>query len=138
MVKGINHISNPNDNFSIGGAIGDFLGDIEIKPVGSVACTIDAPQGTGKTRFFFQIMNEMAKNYKVLFISLEEHPASSLFKSKVVQYINPENQNNIDTVGELARGQEKQILDDLIPQYDIILVDSWNKIYEATRLDFDN
>ncbi len=138
LVKAINHVSHPNENFTIGGAIGDFLGNIEIKPVGSVACTIDAPQGTGKTRFFFQIINELAKNYKVLFISLEEHPASTLFKSKVAQYIEPENQNNIDTIGELARGQEKQILDDLIPHYDVVLVDSWNKIYEAARLDFDN
>jgi len=138
LVKGINHVSHPNENFAIGGAIGNFLGDIEIKPVGSVACTIDAPQGTGKTRFFFQIMNELAKKYKVLFISLEEHPASTLFKAKVAQYINPENQNNIDTIGELARGQEKQILDDLIPQYDVVLVDSWNKIFEAAKLDFDN
>jgi len=138
LVKSINHISDQNESFNITGDIGSFLGDIEIKPVGSVACTIDAPQGTGKTRFFFQIMNELAKNYKVLFISLEEHPASTLFKSKVAQYIDPENQNNIDTIGELARGHEKQILDDLIPQYDIVLVDSWNKIYEAARLDFDN
>jgi len=138
LVTGINHVSQPNELFTIGGAIGDFLGDIEIKPVGSVACTIDAPQGTGKTRFFFQIMNELAKNYKVLFISLEEHPASTLFKSKVAQYIDPENQNNIDTVGELARGQEKQILNDLIPHYDVVFVDSWNKIYEVARLDFDN
>jgi len=138
LVKSINHISDQNESFNITGDIGSFLGDIEIKPVGSVACTIDAPQGTGKTRFFFQIMNELAKNYKVLFISLEEHPASTLFKSKVAQYIDPENQKNIDTIGELARGQEKQILDDLIPHYDVVLVDSWNKIYEVARLDFDN
>jgi len=138
LVKSINHISGRNESFNITGDIGSFLGEIEKKPIGSVACTIDAPQGTGKTRFFFQIMNEMAKNYKVLFISLEEHPASTLFKSKVAQYIDPKNQNNIDTIGELARGQEKQILDDLIPHYDVVLVDSWNKIYEAARLDFDN
>ncbi|MCF6224560.1 MAG: hypothetical protein L3J34_12680 [Flavobacteriaceae bacterium] len=137
LVTGINHVSQPNEMFTIGGAISDFLGTIEIKPVGSVACTIDAPQGTGKTRFFFQIMNQLAKNYKVLFISLEEHPASTLFKSKVSQYIDPENQTHIDTIGELARGKEKQILDDLIPQYDVILIDSWNKIYEASKLDFD-
>ena len=138
LVTGINHIEESRGNFEIGGDIGKFLGNIEIKPVGSVACTVDAPQGAGKTRFFFQIMNELAKNYKVLFISLEEHPQSSLFKDKVKQYIEPQNIKNIDTVGELAKGKEKQILDSLIPNYNVVLVDSWNKIFEASKLDFDN
>jgi len=137
LVRGVNHVSAPNKKFIIGGDIGNFLGDIEIKPVGSVACTVDAEQGAGKTRFLFQVANEMAKNYRVLFVSLEEHPDSSLFKDKVEQYISTENQNNIDAIGELERGKEKQILNELVPQYDIIIVDSWNKIYEAAKLDFD-
>ena len=81
-------------------------------------------------------MNQLAQNYKVLFISSEEHPASYLFKSKVAQYIDPENQKNIDTIGELAKGKENKFINDLIPHYDIILADSWNKIYEAAKLDF--
>lgn len=138
LVSNIDHVEESKGNFIIGGDIGKFLGNIEIKPVGSVAGTIDAPQGAGKTRFFFQIMNELAKNYKVLFISLEEHPQSTLFKNKVKQYIDPQNLKNIDTIGELAKGKEKQILDSLIPNYDVVLVDSWNKIFEASKLDFDN
>lgn len=138
LVSKINHVAQSNGNFNISGDIGKFLGSIEKKPVDSVACTLDAPQGAGKTRFFFQIMNELAKNYKVLFISLEEHPQSTLFKEKVSQYIEPENQNNIDTVGELERGKEKETLDKLIPNYDVILIDSWNKIFEASKLDFDH
>ncbi|OBQ52883.1 DUF1738 domain-containing protein [Tamlana sp. s12] len=138
LVTKINHEVQSNGSFIIGGDLGKFLGDIEVKPVGSVACTIDAEQGAGKTRFLFQLANEMAKNYKVLFISLEEHPQSTLFQDKVKQYIEPQNMNNIDTVGELDKGKEKQLLDSLIPNYDVILIDSWNKIFEAAKLDFDN
>lgn len=82
--------------------------------------------------------NNLARNYKVLFISLEEHPSSSLFNQKVKQYVLPERQQNIDTIGELERGKEKQILDELIPNYDVVIIDSWNKIFEASKLDFDN
>ncbi|WP_158651247.1 zincin-like metallopeptidase domain-containing protein [Pseudotamlana carrageenivorans] len=138
LVSKINHESTVNEFFEIGGDIGEFLGDIEIKPVGSVACTIDAEQGAGKTRFTFQIANELAKKYKVLFISLEEHPQSALFQDKVKQYIEPKNMNNIDAIGDLDRGKEKQLLDSLIPNYDVIIIDSWNKIFEASKLDFDN
>jgi len=138
LVRSINHVAPPNEKFVINGDIGAFLGELEKKPVGSVACTLDAPQGSGKTRFFFQVMNEMARNYKCLFISLEEHPSSTLFQEKVKQYIEPQNQNNVDAIGELPRGKEKKILDQLIPQYDVVFIDSWNKIHEVTKLDFDN
>ena len=114
------------------------MGEVEIKPVGSVACTLDAPAGSGKTRFLYQAINELAKNYKILFISLEEDPASDLVKSKVDQYLDPGVQQNVDIIGSLPRGEEKQILDEFIPQYDVILIDSWNKIYETSGLDFDN
>jgi len=121
--------------YNISGDIATLLGAIEIKPVHSVAVTLDAPQGSGKTRAFFQIINEFSKNYKCLFISAEEHPESALFLQKVEQYIDPANQNNVFAVDETNFEKIKL----LIPDFDIIFFDSWNKIAEKNKgVDFDN
>lgn len=67
---------------------GKFLGNVEIKPIDSVAITLDTPQGAGKTRFFYYIMNLFTgQGYKCLFVSLEEHPLSELAQAKKRQYI---------------------------------------------------
>jgi hypothetical protein len=88
-IKGLNNVADAmqtqtqNPTYQIGGAIKDLLGNIEIKPTHSVAITLDAEQGAGKTRFMFQFANEFAKNgYKVLINSNEEHPESSSFQIK--------------------------------------------------------
>jgi|GEM_PF-1765223 len=123
--------------YNITGDISAFLGDLEIKPKDSLAITIDAEQGAGKTRFVFQLLNEFASSgYKCLFVSLEEHPESKLFNDKVAEYINPANEHLIDTVGELPNWYKD--LAELIPHYDCIFIDSWSKIAEEDRtVDFD-
>ncbi len=128
---------NTSEKYKITGPIAEFLGNLEIKPKDSLAITIDAEQGAGKTRFVFQLLNEFASaGYKCLFVSLEEHPESSLFNEKVAQYINPENEHLIDTIGELPNWYKD--LKKLIPHYDCIFIDSWNKIAEEDRaVDFD-
>lgn len=125
-----------HEYYKITGDIAKLLGNVEIKPKDSVAITLDAPQGSGKTRVFFQIINEFAsKGYKILFVSPEEHPESAIFQEKLDQYIKPENQTNvyaldITNYNEISR---------LIPQFDIVLFDSWNKIAEKNKgIDFDN
>jgi hypothetical protein len=120
------------------GDLSRFMGGVEIKPVESIVTTLDAPQGAMKTRLFFQIMNHYASlGYKVLFVSLEEHPDSALFKNKRDQYINPQVQDNIDTVGELPNGFKD--FKAMVPDYDIIFVDSWGKLTKNDRnTDLDN
>lgn len=125
-----------NEYYHIAGDVALMLGKIEKKPIHSVAVTLDAPQGAGKTRAVFQIMNEFAdKGYQCLFASLEEHPESSLFKEKVKQYIAPKNQKNIFAIGDLENGYES--LAKLIPSFDVIFIDSWNKVAEMSKVDFD-
>ena len=106
----------------------DFIGNIEKKPKGSVAITLDAPQGAGKTRFIFQFVNAMAAaGNKVLFASLEEHPDSKLFTDKRNQYLDPANYHLIDIVDE----DTVRTLDDfleLAKHYDFIVGDSAGKI----------
>jgi len=139
LAKPLNYKSDStNGIYAIGGSMARFLGKIEVKPIHSLAITLDAPQGAGKTRYLFEAANEFAKNgYKCLFVSLEEHPQSNLFIDKVKKYISPEAEKNINTIGELPNGYKT--LEDLIPHYDIIFIDSWGKITEQNSgIDFDS
>lgn len=121
------------EKFNINGAVGAFLGEIERKPVGSVVMTLDAPAGAGKTRFIFQLINQIAQDgYSCLFASKEEHPESALFTDKRDQYISPENLGRIAVVcDELRRGDEFNHLKELAAQFDAIFVDSMGKFPKA-------
>jgi len=120
--------SGNNEVFKIPGDMGRFLGQVEKKPVHSVVTTLDAEQGSGKTRFFFQVMDVLAgMGLKCLFYSLEEHPASKLFKDKVAQYIKPANLGNISVIDEVEDWtQEKEF----IAAHDIVIIDSFQKLPE--------
>ena len=138
LVKSMHDIGNENaEYYKIRGGLADFLGKIEIKPKESVAITLDAEQGAGKTRLLFRAVNTFADaGYRCLFNSLEEHPDSALFKEKRNEYIAPQNQDLIHTVGDLPNGFDS--LKKLIPYYDVIFIDSWSKYAEINRqLDFD-
>lgn len=121
------------DRFNFGGGVGTFLGNVERKPVGSVVMTLDAPQGSGKTRMIFQILNEIANSgYSALFASKEEHPQSGLFIGKRDQYISPQNMERIAVVSdELRRGDEFNHLKELAAGFDCILIDSMGKFPNA-------
>lgn len=96
--------------------------------------TNDADQGAGKTRNLFQKANMYGENgYKVLFISLEEQPDSRLFSDKVKEYFSKKALDNIYPIGEI----NKKKLDELVPLFDFILIDSWNKLLKEI-LDKDN
>ena len=115
-----------NESYNIPGDIGRFLGKVEIKPVHSVVTTLDAEQGSGKTRFLFEVMNALAgQGYKCLFYSLEEHPASQLFKDKVKQYIQPENLSNISVIDEVENWDDEKTN---IEDSDITFIDSFQKL----------
>jgi len=116
-------------------AIADFLGNVERKPVHSVVMTIDAPQGSGKTRAGFQLLNALAESgYSCLFVSLEEHPESKLFIDKRDQYLSPEASSMIHTIGELEKGMDT--LNKIVENYDVIFIDSWGKLGKYELDDF--
>ncbi|WP_445718003.1 zincin-like metallopeptidase domain-containing protein [Flavobacterium sp.] len=124
--------------FTVAGEVGKFLQQVERKPVESVVITMDGQQGAGKTTTLYKFMDSFAvTGNKCLFLSLEEHPASSLAKDKVSKYLSAEAQENIDTVGEVENVAE---LYEFIKDYEIIFIDSWQKLQRmvgAIRLDED-
>ena len=111
---------------------------VEKKPFESVVITLDGMQGAGKTTTLYKFMNSFASTgNKCLFISGEEHPSSALAKEKVVKYLSPKAQENIDTVGEVADVKE---LYEYVDPYEIIFIDSWQKLQRMVgniRLDED-
>jgi hypothetical protein len=129
----------PVQNFRTSGDLGRFLGNIEKKPEESLVCTLDAPQGGGKTRLFFQIIKMFIDNgyaNDILFISLEEHPRSGVFTQKRDKYLPKEYHDKVEVVGKLPN--PRQTLSELIPHYDIVLIDSWGKVADLDKdLDLD-
>ena len=99
---------------------------------------MDGQQGAGKTTTLYKFMDSFAvTGNKCLFLSLEEHPASSLAKDKVSKYLSTQAQENIDTVGEVESITE---LYEFVKDYEIIFIDSWQKLQRmvgAIRLDED-
>lgn len=104
--------------------IAAFLGKIEKKKKDSVAITIAGGQGSGKTSFVFQLLNEFAKNYKVGHASIEEHPESALYENKAERFWNENAKATVDS-------PEINSLDDihdLIMRNDVIVIDSFSKL----------
>jgi len=135
---GLAGMDNESVFFKVSGQVGKFLQQVERKPFESVVITLDGMQGAGKTTTLYKFMNAFAETgNKCLFLSGEEHPASSLAKEKVQKHLNKEAQKNIDTVGEVANINE---LYHFIEPYDIIFIDSWQKLQRMVgniRLDED-
>src|SRR5699024_790263 len=79
---------NESEFFTIPGAVGEFLQQVEKKPVHSVVVTLDGPQGAGKTTTIYRFINSFASAKKpCVFFSLEEHPQSHLARKKAAEYI---------------------------------------------------
>ncbi len=122
----LDHIQKPTDTFKLNTELGTFLGDLERKPVHSVVVTLDAPAGSGKTRVFFQAMQDYASDgKKCLFFTLEEHSQSDLFKKKRDQYISPDNYGRITIIDDVTSYDQFKKLVDL---HDVIFVDSFGKL----------
>ncbi|MFY0481676.1 zincin-like metallopeptidase domain-containing protein [Flavobacterium sp. PLA-1-15] len=116
----------PSEFYTIDGEIAKYFQQVEKKPVHSVVITLDGPQGAGKTTMLYQIMDAFASpGNKCLFISGEEHPTSSLAIEKTIKYLSQAAQANIDAIGEVQNTEE---LYSLIELYDIIFIDSWQKL----------
>ncbi|WP_172918283.1 hypothetical protein [Capnocytophaga canis] len=103
-----------------------FLGDMEIKNTDSLVITLTGGQGSGKTRFAFQFMNDLAQRYKVGHISIEEHPESRLYIEKAHQYLNQNALNNIEAHDVRSFSE----IDKIIRENEVIVIDSFQKIKE--------
>jgi KaiC/GvpD/RAD55 family RecA-like ATPase len=122
--------------FNVAGQTGQFLQNVERKPKESIAITLDGPHGAGKTTTVWKMMNDFAGGRNdVLFLSLEEHPESFLVQDKIDLYIDDDNLDNIDMTGDV---DSKEHLYKLIEDYDIIFLDSWQKLLEYVgKIKFD-
>lgn len=128
----------PSQFYTVNGEVGKFLQRVERKPVDSVVITMDGEQGAGKTTTLYKFMDAFAApGNSCLYISGEEHPKSELAIDKVNKYLSTEAQQNIDTVPEI---QDTEQLYELIADYDVIFIDSWQKLLGMVgtiRLDKD-
>lgn len=109
--------------------ISEFLGKIEKKKRESLAITLAGGQGSMKTRMLFRLMNAFGQNYRCGHASIEEHPSSAIYKSKVEQYLNQKARENIfapeiNSIDDLYR---------LVGMCDIVFIDSFPKLQEMCR-----
>lgn len=117
-----------NEVYTPVGELSTFIGSIEKKTKQSVVVTLDAEQGAGKTRYFFQAMNAYANaNYDVAFLSLEEHPDSNLFTEKRDQYLSPYAQSRIAVFGDDEITKEN--VEQIFKENEIVFTDSYGKLY---------
>ena len=131
-----------NDYFKITGDLKKLLGNIEIKPVHSLAVTLDSGEGGGKTHTVFQWANDFCNaGYKPIIWSLEEHKTSSLSIDKAKKYFKGDNIKKIAVESENDGETPKETYDRLqesCKDFDIIIIDSWAKIVEMySKAQFD-
>ncbi|MEE1897074.1 zincin-like metallopeptidase domain-containing protein [Flavobacterium rakeshii] len=128
----------PASYFTVLGEEGKFLQAVERKPHHSVVITMDGEQGAGKTTTLYKFMNAFATpGNSCLFISGEEHPQSSLAIEKRDKYLSQQAIANTDIVAEVNSMND---LYDLVKDYEIIFIDSWQKLVRMVgtiRLDED-
>lgn len=109
--------------------IATLLGNVEIKPKESVAITVAGGQGSGKTTYLFELINEFAQNYKVGHASMEEHPESGLYEKRALKYWNEKTIHTVDAP-EIKTIED---LHDLIMRNDVIAIDSFSKLKEILK-----
>ncbi|WP_395043172.1 zincin-like metallopeptidase domain-containing protein [Flavobacterium sp.] len=131
-----------NDYFKISGDLKKLLGNIEIKPIHSLAITLDSPEGGGKTHTVFQWANDFCNaSYKPIIWSLEEHKSSSLSIDKAKKYFKGENIKKIAVESENDGETPKETYDRLqesCKDFDVIIIDSWAKLVEMySKVSFD-
>lgn len=131
-----------NDYYKITGDLLKLLGKIEIKPIHSLAVTLDSPEGGGKTHSVFQFANDFCDaGYKPIIWSLEEHKSSSLSIDKAKKYFKGDNIKKIAVESENDGETPKETYDRLqasCNDFDIIIIDSWAKLVEMySKVSFD-
>ncbi len=123
---------NPN-TFRLDGAFGEFLGDLERF---ELAITIEGDQGSGKTRFTYQLANAFAMlGHRIAIFSLEIGRNSDLIRRMKADYLLPQNQSQVFIADTLPEGMDS--IRNAAKQFDVVIIDSWNKV-GVSSLDFDS
>ncbi len=123
---------NPN-TFRLEDGFGEFLGDLERF---ELAITIEGDQGSGKTRFTYQLANAFASlDHRIAIFSLEIGRNSDLIRRMKTDYLLPENQSKVFIADTLPKGMDT--IRNVAKQFDVVIIDSWNKV-GVSSLDFDS
>ena len=119
------------DTFQLPGDLGEMLGQLERF---KTAITIDGEQGSGKTRFTYQLANAFASTgMDVGYFSLEMGHKSTVVRDMINEYVSEKNDERVFFKGEVDGG-----LDEILTyanDFDVIFIDSWDELH-ATRHDF--
>ena len=123
---------NPN-SFRLQDDFGEFLGDLERF---ELAITIEGDQGSGKTRFTYQLANAFALlGHRIAIFSLEIGRNSDLIRRMKADYLLPKNQSQVFIADTLPEGMDS--IRNAAKQFDVVIIDSWNKV-GVSSLDFDS
>ncbi len=123
---------NPN-SFRLKDNFGEFLGDLERF---ELAITIEGDQGSGKTRFTYQLANAFALlGHRIAIFSLEIGRNSDLIRRMKADYLLPQNQSQVFIADTLPEGMDS--IRNAAKQFDVVIIDSWNKV-GVSSLDFDS
>ena len=123
---------NPN-SFRLRDDFGEFLGDLERF---ELAITIEGDQGSGKTRFTYQLANAFALlGHRIAIFSLEIGRNSDLIRRMKADYLLPQNQSQVFIADTLPEGMDS--IRNAAKQFDVVIIDSWNKV-GVSSLGFDS
>lgn len=127
-------------SFRVPDDLGRLLGDLERF---ELAITLEGDQGSGKTRFGYQLADAFAElGNRIAVFSLEIGKRSDLIRRMREQYVNPSNQNKIFITDQLPEAFET--IRKAAKEFDVVVIDSWNKLnvhssqFDKLRKDFPN
>ncbi|WP_378182081.1 antirestriction protein [Aquimarina sp. SS2-1] len=124
--------TNNTSTFRLHGAMGELLGDLEKF---ELAITIEGDQGSGKTRFTYQLADAFASiGNSVAIFTLEIGGKSDLITRMKDEYLSPENRTRISRADQLPDGYDT--ITSAVGIFDVIIIDSWNKTGLPSQ-DFD-
>jgi hypothetical protein len=125
--------TNKKQGYALQDQIGEFIGFIE--PY-KYAIVVDGESFAGKSRFLFMLANAFAKKDKKLgFYSLEMGDQGQVIQNYRDSYITASNQKNV-AITSTAK-DNLQTIKDQAQFFDVIIIDSWQKLGEHTSIRFD-
>ena len=116
--------ANFSERLRLDGAMGEFLGDLEMD---KLAITLLGKPGSGKTYFTFDLMRAFSKlDFTIAYFSLEEG-INDLTRTKLEKYGLMEKEN----IMLIDRGNIEDIKK-AASQFKVIIIDSWGKLNAPT------
>lgn len=134
LFQNINNIDlHTKDTFRLKGALGTFLGDLEIY---KLAMSIEGDQGAGKTQLAFQLADGFADiGFEVGMFQLEIGANSNIIRKNRDKYLQPSNRSRIQIAGEAPDGINT--VRQYAEKFGVIIIDSWTKL-DVDSQEFDN